>query len=440
MRVLVGLFLLLATLDAETPIEQMKQSTVRIHIAVFDPSRNQGGIIGSGSGFVIGDRHIATNWHVCCSPLPRELARFRTALIVSTDKDHQLQAQVKWRSAEKDLAILETDKPLERTPVRFAGRKSLKETLTVWAIGFPGAADRAGGEEGIFIPTITEGKISRFIAGSFQSEGTATRIIQHTAATNPGNSGGPLFDDCGRVIGVNRAKSLTTVITANGRTERVPMGDDINWSVETAELLPELSRFNISQDSTDEACVAEPPVVVSQAQPLSQWMVGGQVVSFGAAAAALLLAMNRRVRTTVTQKVTQRFHSHRGSQAPTQPKPPSPQQARPVAGMRRASLRGVAGAYAGTSIELDSTCTLGRDPQLANLVFPNESAQVSKRHCEVRFDAAAGKFYLQDTWSSNGTFLASGQRVAAGSAVELRPGDRFYLGTPDNMFEVRLEP
>jgi hypothetical protein len=427
MKLLCLLFALFGTLDADAPIEQMKQGTVRIHIAVFDPASNQGAIVGSGSGFVIGDRHIATNWHVCCMPLPRELARFRTAAIVSTDKDHQYPAAVKWRSAEKDLAILETDKPVERQPVRFASRKSLKETLTVWAIGFPGAADRAGGEEGIFIPTITEGKISRFIAGSFQSEGTATRLIQHTAATNPGNSGGPLFDDCGRVIGVNRAKSLITVVTENGRTERVPMGDDINWSVEAAELLPELSRFDIQPDASDAACTA-PPIQVSQTQPVSQWMMGGQVVSFGVAAAALLLAMNRRVRSTVSQKVTQRLHSHR-----------APQSVPPPAAGRRASLRGLAGAYAGTSIDLESVCTLGRDPQLANLVFPNDSAQVSKRHCEVRFDAAARRFFLQDTWSSNGTFLASGQRIPAGTSVELRPGDRFYLGTPENMFEVRLE-
>jgi hypothetical protein len=426
MKLLCLAFALSGLLDAEAPIEQMKQSVVRIHIAVVDPTSGRAVVIGSGSGFVIGDRYIATNWHVCCMPLPRELARLRTAVIVSTDKDHPYPAAVKWRSAEKDLAILETDKPVQRQPVRFASRKSLKETITVWAIGFPGAADRAGGDEGIFIPTITEGKISRFIAGSFQSEGTATRLIQHTAATNPGNSGGPLFDDCGRVIGVNRAKSLITVITENGRMERVPMGDDINWSVEAAELVPELSRFDIQPELSDAACA--PPPAVSQTQPVSQWLLGGQVVSFGAAAAALLLAMNRRVRSTVSQKVTQRLGSHR-----------KPQSAPSPAAGRRASLRGVAGAYAGLSIDLESVCTLGRDPHLANLVFPNDSAQVSKRHCEVRFDAAAKRFFLQDTWSSNGTFLASGQRVPAGTAVELRPGDRFYLGTPDNMFEVRLE-
>ncbi|MBL8233682.1 MAG: trypsin-like peptidase domain-containing protein [Bryobacterales bacterium] len=424
MKLICAFLGMLAALAAEAPIEKMKQSTVRVHVAVFDPSRNQGAIVGSGSGFIVGEKQVATNWHVCCMPLPRELARFRLALIVSTDKEHQYPAQVKWRSAEKDLAILETEKPMERQPVRFATRKSLKETLTVWAIGFPGAADRAGGEEGIFIPTITEGKVSRFIAGSFMPEGTATRVIQHTAATNPGNSGGPLFDDCGRVIGVNRAKSLTQVITPDGRTERVPMGDDINWSVEAAELLPELSRFQITPESSDEACTAP---VLTQTQTMPGWMMGGQVVSLGAAAAALLLAMNRRVRTTVAQKVTQRLRSG-----------PTPTPA-PASGKGKASLRGLAGAYAGSSIALESTCTLGRDPQLVNLVFPNDSAQVSKRHCEVRFDPSQKRFFVQDTWSSNGTFLASGQRIPAGSAVELKPGDRFYLGTPDNMFEVRLE-
>lgn len=408
--------LLMAVLEmclrADAPIATMKQSTVRIHLAVIDPVRKKAGVIGSGSGFFAGPKQIVTNWHVCCKPLARELSGLQKALIVSTDKDHQYQAQVLWSNQQKDLAVLELESNPGKPVVTFAASKTLRETMPVWAIGYPGEADRAGDEDSVFIPTISGGKISRLFNGNFNSSAATVRLVQHEAATNPGNSGGPLFDDCGRVIAINRAKSLTSVVTADGKTERLPVGENINWSVEAEELLSELAKLKLQAAVADGVCQAG----ISQSQTTAPWMIGTQVGTLFAALTAIGLAMNRKVRTAVTQKL----------------------RASPKT-MRRGTLRGVAGPYAGSAIDVSKPCTFGRDPQLANLVFPVESSQISKKHCLLRFDGSAGRFYLEDTWSSNGTFLSSGQRIPAGASVELKPGDRFYLGTPENMFEVRLD-
>ncbi len=107
---------------------------------------------------------------------------------------------------------------------------------------------------------------------------------------------------------------------------------------------------------------------------------------------------------------------------------------------QRPVLKGIAGQYAGSSIALDTgSSLLGRDQSVANLVFGPESDSVSKRHCRVSWDAMAGVFRLEDLGSTNGTFLANGERLAPGQPRALRPGDRFYIGDLRNQFEVRME-
>jgi pSer/pThr/pTyr-binding forkhead associated (FHA) protein len=73
---------------------------------------------------------------------------------------------------------------------------------------------------------------------------------------------------------------------------------------------------------------------------------------------------------------------------------------------------------------------------VANLVFPQDSQHVSKRHCQLIKDAVSGRVWIEDLWSSNGTFLGGGQRLSSGGKQELRPGDRFFLGNKENLFEI----
>jgi hypothetical protein len=59
-----------------------------------------------------------------------------------------------------------------------------------------------------FDATLTSGIVSRTFEGSTSDSDAKSVIIQHTAEISPGNSGGPLFDECGTVIGMN---TFTTV-------------------------------------------------------------------------------------------------------------------------------------------------------------------------------------------------------------------------------------
>lgn len=82
---------------------------------------------------------------------------------------------------------------------------------------------------------------------------------------------------------------------------------------------------------------------------------------------------------------------------------------------------------------------MGRDRHASNLVFPAEQGAISKRHCSISFDASAGKVYLEDMWSSNGTYLDSGVKLESGKPYPLQPGDRFYLADRGNLFEISRE-
>ena len=111
----------------------------------------------------------------------------------------------------------------------------------------------------------------------------------------------------------------------------------------------------------------------------------------------------------------------------------------PAAQGTRPALLGITGRYSGESIELGETgVTLGRDPRAASLVFAHASS-ISKRHCTVRWDAARRVFILEDHGSTNGTFLAGGERLTPDVPRDLPPGGRFYLGDLYTQFEVRLE-
>jgi len=78
-------------------------------------------------------------------------------------------------------------------------------------------------------------------------------LYQIDAAINPGHSGGPIFNEAGRIIDVSVMKSLTLVPTispdAQGKPEwgleRVPLAENIAWAIQIDELLPGLRSLGL---------------------------------------------------------------------------------------------------------------------------------------------------------------------------------------------------
>lgn len=152
---------------------------------------------GMGSGIVIDNQgHILTNNHVVTSN--------RTVAVIfkprngeELTKDLARKATVEKVDATMDLALLTIENPPPLLPVlQFADSTSLEVGMDVHSIGHP------YGETW----TYTRGTISALrknYEADLQGKAFRANIIQHQTPTNPGNSGGPLLNDSGQVVGIN---------------------------------------------------------------------------------------------------------------------------------------------------------------------------------------------------------------------------------------------
>ncbi|MDP3898764.1 MAG: serine protease [Mesorhizobium sp.] len=208
-----------------------RDSVVRIFSIATDGA-------STGTGFVLSDRVVATNYHVI-DGANQIIVAFATATGVETTP-----ATIRFSSSQKDLAILETNDDLLGVPLTLATRDP-ELTADVTAIGFPGAADIVAGDgldPNMLIASVTKGGVSRIIPQVAKQGGA--RVIQHTAPINPGNSGGPLLDACGRVVGINTFKP-GEAFDSQG----------IFFSVSAFDLANLLTDRLIDHTESDKACV-----------------------------------------------------------------------------------------------------------------------------------------------------------------------------------------
>ena len=142
-----------------------------------------------GTGIVLNERGlILTNDHV--------IKGARSLTVDASGSSHKTtSAKIVGEEANQDLALIEVDPSgLGLTPLTLASSSSVQVGDTVYAIGTP-----YGLEE-----TFTKGIVSALDREISAPDGAKiTGAIQTDAALNPGNSGGPLIDESGEVIGVN---------------------------------------------------------------------------------------------------------------------------------------------------------------------------------------------------------------------------------------------
>jgi S1-C subfamily serine protease len=197
-----------------------------------------------GSGFVIDKAgHIVTNFHV---------VRGASKVLVSFSGKDQLASTVVGLDPSTDLAILKIQTRANAlTPLELGNSDAVRVGDTVYAIGNP---------FGLYARTLTSGIVS-----AVQRRITAPNalpienVIQTDASINHGNSGGPLIDAAGRVIGVtsqiyaensqqgnigigfavpvNTVRNIAAQIISTGKVEHAYLG------VTTTPVTKQLSRL-----------------------------------------------------------------------------------------------------------------------------------------------------------------------------------------------------
>ncbi len=179
------------TVAAATDLSTLKGSVVQILAEgeIRDPGDGQTSFKSSGSGFFItADGKIVTNNHVVTG------AGALTVLIGGETKD-RYPARLLGVSECSDLAVLELV-DAGTYPALSWSTKAVVPPLETYAAGFP-----LGDPE----YTVTRGVVSKAEASGDTSWASVRHVIEHDANIQPGNSGGPLVDADGKLIGVNYA-------------------------------------------------------------------------------------------------------------------------------------------------------------------------------------------------------------------------------------------
>ncbi len=236
MHRIIALFALLLTAFALSPaparaesadIEAAARGVVRVIIIGRDGE--QIFPISHGTGFAVGGERIITNAHVVAEAM--EDNRLSIG-VVPAEGEQAVYARLVSVSPRNDLALLELTEPLGLPPLTIAGNPPQSGAVT--AIGYPLNVDRAQGlgQSDIFRaqPPVTA---TGFLSGRRPSREFDT--ILHTAPIARGNSGGPLVDDCGRVIGVN-----------SFGTESAGSDAEFFFAISTRELLPFLRANDVT--------------------------------------------------------------------------------------------------------------------------------------------------------------------------------------------------
>ncbi len=179
------------------------------------------GVIFSSNGYILTNCHVIAGCSMC-----------RILVTNAHGVDEAYDAKVVGYDEDVDLAVLKVE--AEDLPAAVFGvSDDLRVGDQVYAIGNPLGVELRN--------TLTDGIISA-IDRDMDVDGVQMTLLQTTAALNSGNSGGPLINEYGQVVGINTIKMMSRYDTIEGLGFAIPSSLALRWVnelIEFGELQPE---------------------------------------------------------------------------------------------------------------------------------------------------------------------------------------------------------
>ena len=169
-------------LSIQDMYEKVNPSTVLVVADKGEQASIGTGVIMTADGYIITNAHVISGGKDCW---------------IALDTGYTYDAKLVGYSEERDLAVLKAVDAADLPAASFGDSDLCRVDDTVYAIGNPLGVELRG--------TLTDGIISA-INRDVQVDGRVMTLLQTTAALNNGNSGGPLINEYGQVVGINTLK------------------------------------------------------------------------------------------------------------------------------------------------------------------------------------------------------------------------------------------
>ena len=388
------------------------------------------GTMGStGSAFAVGEknkpvmyfvtnRHVIEDWEDDYITVDgqRYLAKFKTKANYIVMDDNSIRYQVSVVSDNAggaDLAILKlreaTDK---REPCVLNPYDDALKLVgsNVWSVGYPGAQneymDTKTLEDELMSSknriSVGKGVFSAEIDSSVSALGGT--LIQTDATINHGNSGGPLVDEKGGVLGV-----CTYTIDPT-------YAQGVNAAVSVNEVVKLLDQHKIPYLTTKSAN--------------SSWYIYAILGAAIIAVLAVLIAVLRKKSSEKQKTGGVKGQTKNSAEKIDVTVVPSE---KPV---ESRILVGVSGPLTGKryTLKANDKLIIGRDRNQCNVVFPENTAGVSRVHCSITFDGKTA--IITDLKSSHGTFVDK-QKLTENVGIRLHRGLSVDIGSEKNRFTLQ---
>ena len=413
---------------SDNPVPEAKKSVVSVFAGIYYEdgipySFNADGTAGSGTGFGVGksgedaDTFI-TNWHVVCGSdgvYPIVYIQIDGADIYN--ESTMIKADVVYYDSEVDIAIIQTEDPVKGVPtIPLLPAEKMETGEEVYALGFPGIADAVADSNNYTVEdiTVTDGILSRYLTSG------GVKWMAHTAKINHGNSGGPLINSMGQVVGIN-SNGITDVENADARYYAIYIDyameamDDLGIEYTKAE-----KGKSVSADSESEE---------SESMNMNLIIIGvAAVAAVVIVVLIIVLASKGSKKQTVVQPTPQPTPQPRPQPAPQPVYQQSAPQPRPQVVYQQPvpMVRAISGPLTGNTWQLKGVLTIGRDPA-GSIVYPADTKGISRAHCRLDLQGAA--VVITDLGSTYGTFV-NGRKLNPNESVRIDSNTEISLGGP----------